>query len=83
MNIYSVFCQTRMSQQVFHDTYYLYIFAPDNDCRQRWVRALKEGKRPANDPEPQNISVTKSFFKTLCLLFVHFLSQMQRPSTMI
>lgn len=35
---------TLMSLQVFHDNYYLYIFAPDNDCRQRWVRALKEGK---------------------------------------
>uniref|UniRef100_A0A3Q4I352 Tyrosine-protein kinase n=1 Tax=Neolamprologus brichardi TaxID=32507 RepID=A0A3Q4I352_NEOBR len=31
-------------QQVFHDSYYLYIFAPDNDCRQKWVRALKETK---------------------------------------
>lgn len=35
----------QMSLQVFHDNHYLYIFAPDNDCRQRWVRALKEGER--------------------------------------
>lgn len=32
------------SLQVFHNNYYLYIFAPDNDCRLRWVRALKEGE---------------------------------------
>lgn len=30
--------------QVVHDSYFLYIFAPDNDCRLRWVRALKEGR---------------------------------------
>uniref|UniRef100_A0A8C4CAV7 Tyrosine-protein kinase n=1 Tax=Denticeps clupeoides TaxID=299321 RepID=A0A8C4CAV7_9TELE len=28
--------------QVVHDNYYLYLFAPDNDCRLKWVRALKE-----------------------------------------
>lgn len=31
--------------QVAHDNYYLYIFAPDNDNRQKWVRALKEGEQ--------------------------------------
>lgn len=31
--------------QVAHDSYYLYVFAPDNDCRLKWVRALKEGKQ--------------------------------------
>ncbi|XP_067103482.1 tyrosine-protein kinase ITK/TSK isoform X1 [Osmerus mordax] len=35
-------CSNKYPFQVFHDSYYLYIFAPDNDCRQRWVRALKE-----------------------------------------
>uniref|UniRef100_A0A4W6CJ04 Tyrosine-protein kinase n=1 Tax=Lates calcarifer TaxID=8187 RepID=A0A4W6CJ04_LATCA len=33
---------------VFHDNHYLYIFAPDNDCRQRWVRALKEETKNNN-----------------------------------
>uniref|UniRef100_A0A7N6F6Y1 Tyrosine-protein kinase n=1 Tax=Anabas testudineus TaxID=64144 RepID=A0A7N6F6Y1_ANATE len=32
-------CNYKYPFQVSH---YLYIFAPDNDCRQRWVRALKE-----------------------------------------
>lgn len=46
--IYCKYCayfliSVQMSLQVFHGNYYLYIFAPDNDCRQRWVRALKEG----------------------------------------
>ncbi|KAM4621537.1 tyrosine-protein kinase ITK/TSK [Polymixia lowei] len=35
-------CSNKYPFQVFHDSHYLYIFAPDNDCRQRWVRALKE-----------------------------------------
>ncbi|XP_068442027.1 tyrosine-protein kinase ITK/TSK [Clinocottus analis] len=35
-------CNYKYPFQVFHSNYYLYIFAPDNDCRQRWVRALKE-----------------------------------------
>uniref|UniRef100_A0A673BTQ7 non-specific protein-tyrosine kinase n=1 Tax=Sphaeramia orbicularis TaxID=375764 RepID=A0A673BTQ7_9TELE len=35
-------CANKYPFQVFHDNLYLYIFAPDNDCRQRWVRALKE-----------------------------------------
>uniref|UniRef100_A0A3Q3MC04 IL2 inducible T cell kinase n=1 Tax=Labrus bergylta TaxID=56723 RepID=A0A3Q3MC04_9LABR len=38
-------CNYKYPFQVFHDNHYLYIFAPDNDCRQRWVRALKEGKQ--------------------------------------
>uniref|UniRef100_A0AAQ5YI88 Tyrosine-protein kinase n=1 Tax=Amphiprion ocellaris TaxID=80972 RepID=A0AAQ5YI88_AMPOC len=38
----------QMSLQVFHDNHYLYIFAPDNDCRQRWVRALKEETKNNN-----------------------------------
>lgn len=33
-----------MSSQVFYDNHYLYVFAPDNDSRQKWVKALKEGK---------------------------------------
>uniref|UniRef100_A0A7N6FD73 non-specific protein-tyrosine kinase n=1 Tax=Anabas testudineus TaxID=64144 RepID=A0A7N6FD73_ANATE len=35
-------CNYKYPFQIFHDSHYLYIFAPDNDCRQRWVRALKE-----------------------------------------
>ncbi|KAM8907931.1 tyrosine-protein kinase ITK/TSK isoform 2-T3 [Spinachia spinachia] len=35
-------CEYKYPFQVFHNNYYLYIFAPDNDCRLRWVRALKE-----------------------------------------
>lgn len=35
----------QMSLQVFYDNYYLYIFAPDNEWRQKWVTALKEGKQ--------------------------------------
>lgn len=31
--------------QVVYDNYYLYVFAPDNDCRLKWVRALKEGEQ--------------------------------------
>uniref|UniRef100_A0A6Q2Z189 non-specific protein-tyrosine kinase n=1 Tax=Esox lucius TaxID=8010 RepID=A0A6Q2Z189_ESOLU len=37
---------------VVHDNYYLYIFAPDNDCRLRWVRALKEETK-CNDLVPK------------------------------
>ncbi|XP_061757810.1 tyrosine-protein kinase ITK/TSK [Nerophis ophidion] len=35
-------CSFKYPFQVFHDNYFLYIFAPDNDCRLRWVHALKE-----------------------------------------
>ncbi|XP_062855926.1 tyrosine-protein kinase ITK/TSK isoform X2 [Trichomycterus rosablanca] len=35
-------CEYKYPFQVFYDNYYLYIFAPDNDCRLKWVRALKE-----------------------------------------
>ncbi|XP_037531904.1 tyrosine-protein kinase ITK/TSK [Nematolebias whitei] len=41
-------CNNKYPFQVFHDGYYLYIFAPDNDCRQRWVRALKEETKHNN-----------------------------------
>ncbi|MEQ2309693.1 hypothetical protein AMECASPLE_001250 [Ameca splendens] len=41
-------CNYKYPFQVFHDNYYLYIFAPDNDCRQRWVRALKEETKHNN-----------------------------------
>uniref|UniRef100_A0A673BP73 Tyrosine-protein kinase n=1 Tax=Sphaeramia orbicularis TaxID=375764 RepID=A0A673BP73_9TELE len=46
-------CANKYPFQVFHDNLYLYIFAPDNDCRQRWVRALKEGKTMHNDLVPK------------------------------
>ncbi|KAG9346780.1 hypothetical protein JZ751_007099 [Albula glossodonta] len=35
-------CNYKYPFQVAHDNYYLYMFAPDKECRQRWVRALKE-----------------------------------------
>ncbi|XP_010766685.1 tyrosine-protein kinase ITK/TSK [Notothenia coriiceps] len=35
-------CNYKYPFQVFHNNHYLYVFAPDNDCRQRWVKALKE-----------------------------------------
>ncbi|XP_053284568.1 tyrosine-protein kinase ITK/TSK [Pleuronectes platessa] len=41
-------CNFKYPFQIFHDTHYLYIFAPDNDCRQRWVRALKEETKHNN-----------------------------------
>ncbi|KAI3351928.1 hypothetical protein L3Q82_020758, partial [Scortum barcoo] len=48
-------CNFKYPFQVFHDNHYLYIFAPDNDCRQRWVRALKEAsKKPLPKlPDPE------------------------------
>ncbi|XP_069027901.1 tyrosine-protein kinase ITK/TSK [Embiotoca jacksoni] len=44
----SIPCNYKYPFQVFHANYYLYIFAPDNDCRQRWVRALKEETKHNN-----------------------------------
>uniref|UniRef100_A0A8C4ZH31 Tyrosine-protein kinase n=1 Tax=Gadus morhua TaxID=8049 RepID=A0A8C4ZH31_GADMO len=41
-------CTNKYPFQVFHDNLHLYIFAPDNYCRQRWVRALKEEIRLNN-----------------------------------
>uniref|UniRef100_A0AAX7V2S9 Tyrosine-protein kinase n=1 Tax=Astatotilapia calliptera TaxID=8154 RepID=A0AAX7V2S9_ASTCA len=41
-------CSFKYPFQVFHESYYLYIFAPDNDCRQKWVRALKEETKNNN-----------------------------------
>uniref|UniRef100_UPI0037E8AFCC tyrosine-protein kinase ITK/TSK n=1 Tax=Semicossyphus pulcher TaxID=241346 RepID=UPI0037E8AFCC len=41
-------CNYKYPFQVFHGDHYLYIFAPDNDCRQRWVRALKEETKNNN-----------------------------------
>ncbi|KAI2656874.1 Tyrosine-protein kinase ITK/TSK [Labeo rohita] len=35
-------CDYKYPFQIAHDSYYLYVFAPDNDCRLKWVRALKE-----------------------------------------
>lgn len=45
VNYYMPFILFQMSLQVFYDNYYLYIFAPDNEWRQKWVTALKEGKQ--------------------------------------
>ncbi|XP_039975422.1 tyrosine-protein kinase ITK/TSK isoform X2 [Xiphias gladius] len=41
-------CNFKYPFQIFHDSHYLYIFAPDNDCRLRWVRALKEETKHNN-----------------------------------
>ncbi|XP_061582367.1 tyrosine-protein kinase ITK/TSK [Cololabis saira] len=41
-------CNYKYPFQVFHGNHYLYVFAPDNDCRQRWVRALKEETKNNN-----------------------------------
>ncbi|KAM7418013.1 hypothetical protein PAMA_017585 [Pampus argenteus] len=41
-------CTYKYPFQVFHDSHYLYVFAPDNDCRQRWVRAIKEETKNNN-----------------------------------
>ncbi|XP_054647491.1 tyrosine-protein kinase ITK/TSK isoform X2 [Dunckerocampus dactyliophorus] len=35
-------CTFKYPFQVFHDNHFLYIFAPDNNCRLRWVQAIKE-----------------------------------------
>lgn len=35
-------CTNKYPFQVFYDNHYLYVFAPDNDSRQKWVKALKE-----------------------------------------
>ncbi|XP_016310344.1 tyrosine-protein kinase ITK/TSK-like [Sinocyclocheilus anshuiensis] len=41
-------CDYKYPFQVAHDSYYLYVFAPDNDCRLKWVRALKEATQNNN-----------------------------------
>ncbi|XP_061690764.1 tyrosine-protein kinase ITK/TSK isoform X2 [Syngnathoides biaculeatus] len=41
-------CDNKYPFQVFHGNYFLYIFAPDNDCRLRWVHALKEETKNNN-----------------------------------
>uniref|UniRef100_A0A3B3RTJ2 IL2 inducible T cell kinase n=1 Tax=Paramormyrops kingsleyae TaxID=1676925 RepID=A0A3B3RTJ2_9TELE len=37
-------CKYKYPFQIVHDNYYLYVFAPDNDCRLRWVKTLKDSK---------------------------------------
>ncbi|XP_057706564.1 tyrosine-protein kinase ITK/TSK [Corythoichthys intestinalis] len=41
-------CDYKYPFQVFHGNHFLYIFAPDNDCRLRWVHALKEETKNNN-----------------------------------
>uniref|UniRef100_A0A4W4FAW5 Tyrosine-protein kinase n=1 Tax=Electrophorus electricus TaxID=8005 RepID=A0A4W4FAW5_ELEEL len=41
-------CEFKYPFQVVYDSYYLYVFAPDNDCRLKWVRALKEETKHNN-----------------------------------
>lgn len=56
--------------QVFYDNHYLYIFAPDNDCRQKWVRALKEGnclKQHGHNDQLFGCLVT---VQAICFLFL-------------
>ncbi|KAF3838075.1 hypothetical protein F7725_009843 [Dissostichus mawsoni] len=33
-------CNYKYPFQVFHNNHYLYVFAPDNDCRQRWRQSI-------------------------------------------
>ncbi|RXN11044.1 tyrosine- kinase ITK TSK-like protein [Labeo rohita] len=47
-------CDYKYPFQIAHDSYYLYVFAPDNDCRLKWVRALKEAKPLPPTPDPAN-----------------------------
>ncbi|XP_069824945.1 tyrosine-protein kinase ITK/TSK isoform X2 [Dendropsophus ebraccatus] len=35
-------CRNKYAFQVVHDNYFLYIFAPDKQSREKWVLALKE-----------------------------------------
>lgn len=57
--------------QVFYDNHYLYIFAPDNDCRQKWVRALKEGNCLKQHGSQWSIRVDCSVVCSSTLSFVH------------
>ncbi|XP_077589010.1 tyrosine-protein kinase ITK/TSK [Stigmatopora nigra] len=41
-------CDFKYPFQVFHGKHLLYIFAPDKDCRLRWVHALKEETKNNN-----------------------------------
>ncbi|XDV37283.1 hypothetical protein PO909_006908 [Leuciscus waleckii] len=41
-------CDYKYPFQIAHDGYYLYVFAPDNDCRLKWVNALKEATQNNN-----------------------------------
>ncbi|XP_067243678.1 tyrosine-protein kinase ITK/TSK [Chanodichthys erythropterus] len=41
-------CDYKYPFQIAHDSYYLYVFAPDNDCRLKWVKALKEATQNNN-----------------------------------
>ncbi|XP_077324528.1 tyrosine-protein kinase ITK/TSK [Lithobates pipiens] len=38
----SIACKNKYAFQVLHENYFLYIYAPDKESRQRWVLALKE-----------------------------------------
>ncbi|XP_073423983.1 tyrosine-protein kinase ITK/TSK [Dendrobates tinctorius] len=38
----TIACRNKYAFQVVHDNYFLYIFAPDKESRQEWVRHLKE-----------------------------------------
>ena len=59
-----------MFPQVFHNNHYLYVFAPDNDCRQRWVKALKEGKQ--NPVSDNNTEETEKLTPIKCIMSTHF-----------
>ncbi|TSQ81042.1 Tyrosine-protein kinase ITK/TSK [Bagarius yarrelli] len=41
-------CEYKYPFQVVYDNYHLYVFAPDNNCRLKWVRALKEETKSNN-----------------------------------
>uniref|UniRef100_A0A8C0EIL2 IL2 inducible T cell kinase n=3 Tax=Strigidae TaxID=30459 RepID=A0A8C0EIL2_BUBBB len=38
-------CQYKYPFQIVHDSYILYVFAPNRESRQRWVFTLKEGNK--------------------------------------
>lgn len=49
--------------QIVHDSYYLYVFAPDNDCRLRWVKTLKDSKEPLHHYNDSSlVNVASSFW---------------------
>ncbi|XP_062909163.1 tyrosine-protein kinase ITK/TSK-like [Mobula hypostoma] len=41
-------CSYKYPFQVFHENYYLYVFAPSKESRQKWVTALKEESKNNN-----------------------------------
>jgi len=57
LHLYFVYITLMLCWQIAHDSYYLYVFAPDNDCRLKWVNALKEGGQLLQKVIPKERSV--------------------------